>query len=248
MSIIALKKKSFTQYSKKHSVGSDGFSVWASTNSGNYNGSRIISGFSAVQTPFKGNAARGNIYVEKGGGSYPYSNNIVENCTNSVCKKYNNTVLNSKGLLNKNLKGIKHGKLNIVKQFDNNNNQGEYIFHKRKQSNVCYQQTVDNGDIEKQLKDDFKKNCDTTSIRIGNGHQILVGNFSKSGKLAKQSLDSSDYMKGKLMKNKCLDHESNARSDLRPKIKLANNKIVSSNMINTSSFRKHCPHPTKHER
>ena len=64
MSIIALKK-SLTQYSKNHSVGNAGFSVWASTNSGNYNGSRIISGFQAVQTPFKGTSARGNIYDKK---------------------------------------------------------------------------------------------------------------------------------------------------------------------------------------
>ena len=48
------------------------------------------------------------------------------------------------------------------------------------------------------------------------------------------------------MKIKCLDHESKIRSDLRPQIKLANNKLVSSNMINTSSFRKNCPHPAKH--
>ena len=238
MSIIDLKKKSLTQYSKNHSIGNNGFSVWASTNSGSYNGSRIISGFSAVQTPFKGDSARGNIYVTKDGATYPYSNNIVENCSNSVCKKYNNTVLNTKGLLNKNLQGIKHGKLNIVKQFDNNNNQGEYIFHKRKQNNVCYQETIDKNNIDEELKYNFQNNCDTTSIRIGNGRQILVGSFSKSGKLAKQSLDSSDYMKNQLMKNKCLDHESNARSHLRPKIKLANNKTVSSNMINTSSFGK----------
>jgi len=245
MSIITLKKKSLTQYSKNHSIGSNGFSVWSSTNSGNYNGSRIISGFSAVQTPFKGDAARGNIYVAKGGGSYSYSNNVVQNCSNNVCKKDNNGVLNTKGLLNKNLRGINYGKLNAVKQFDNNNNQGEYIFHKRKQINVCYQETVDKGDIEQQLKDDFKNNCDTTSIRIGNGRQILVGSFSKSGKLAKQSLDSSDYMKSRLMMNKCLDHESDSRSGLRPTIKLANNKIVSSNMINTSSFRRSCPNLNK---
>lgn len=240
MSIIALKKKSFTQYSKNHSIGNGGFSVWASTNSGNYNGSRIISGFSAVQTPFIGDTARGNIYVEKRGGSYSYSNNIVENCSNSVCKKYNSTVLNTNGLLNKNLRGIKHGKLNIVKQFNNNNNQDEYIFHKRKQTNVCYQDTLDNTDIEEQLKNDFENNCNTTSIRTGNGRQILVGSFSKSGKLSKQSLDSSDYIKSKLMKNKCLDHNSDSRSDLRPKIRLSNNTLISSNMINTSSFRSNC--------
>ena len=240
MSIIAFKKKSLTLYSKNHSIGNDGFSVWSSTNSGNYNGSRIISGFSAVQTPFKGTVARGNIYVAKGGGSYPYSNNIVENCTNTVCKKYNTAVLNTNGLLNKNLRGIKHGKLNVVKQFNNNNNQDEYIFHKKKQINVCYQDTVDKPDIEEQLKNDFEKNCDTASIRIGNGRQILVGSFSKTGKLAKQSLDSSDYIKSRLMKNKCLDHNTDSRSDLRPKIRLSNNTLISSNMINTSSFRSNC--------
>ena len=243
MSIIALKKKSLVQYSKNHSVGNAGFSVWASTNSGNYNGSRIISGFSAVQTPFKGTSARGNIYVDKKGFTYPYSYNIVENCSNTICKKYTNGVLTMDGLLNKKLRCIKHGKLNVVKQFDNNNNQGEYIFHKMKQTNVCYQDIINskNINIQEELKNDFQNNCNTTSIRIGNGRQILVGSFSKSGKLAKQSLDNTDYMNTLLMKKKCLDHESNTRSHLRPQIKLKNNKLVNANIINTSSFRSSCP-------
>ena len=80
-------------------------------------------------------------------------------------------------MLTKNLRGIKHGKLNTVKQFDNNNNEGEYIFHRKKQNNVCYQDSIDSHNIKEQFNNDFQNNCDTTSIRTGNGRQILVGSF-----------------------------------------------------------------------
>lgn len=235
MSIITLKKSSFTKYNKNHSKGPDGFSIWPSINSGVYNGSRIIPGFSSIQTPFKGISAVN--YNSK-------QNNIINNCAypSKVCKKDNNTVLNTKGLLTNKLVGTKYGKLNTVKQYINNGYESEYIKKQRDNANICYFKSIQ----DKIIFENTKKNCDVTSIIIGNasgrGRKILVGNYVKSGALAKQSLDYSEYNNG-LMKNNCLNDASNSDSNKYPNplVKLKNGTLVSSNIKNTSSFRNICP-------
>ena len=67
MSIITLKKNSQAKHCRNHSNGPDGFSIWPSINSGLYNGSRIIPGFSSVQTPFRGNSPIGVYYMDRYG-------------------------------------------------------------------------------------------------------------------------------------------------------------------------------------
>tara|TARA_A100001015_G_C14830722_1_gene648464 strand:- start:31 stop:651 length:621 start_codon:yes stop_codon:yes gene_type:complete len=204
MSIIALKKNSQAKHCKNHSKGSDGFSVWPTVNSGIYNGSRLISGFSAVQTPFKGNCAVGVGYVDRyGRGGYAYNTNTVSNCANpsGVCKKDYNTVLNTSGLLSNKLLGTRHGDLNTVKQFVNNGIQSEYINVKKNEANICYANSISNEDI---FDMDRNKNCNVHSILIGNGRKIYVGNYVKTGTpgaLGKQSSNYNEYNNGPLMKN-----------------------------------------------
>lgn len=235
MSIITLKRNSQAKHSKNHSIGPNGFSIWPTINSGIYNGSRIIPGFSAVQTPYKGNSPYGV--------GYAYNTNIVENCSNpsNVCTKDFGTVLNNSGMLSNKLVGTRFGKLNTVKQFVNNGSQTEYINSQNIKANVCYINTISNENI---FNVDINKNCDINSIVIGNGRQILVGNYVKNGYLAKQSLNYEQYNKGALMKNNCLNSASSKDPDSYPQplVKLNDGSEVSSNMKNltTRTFRTSC--------
>lgn len=247
MSIIALKRNSQAKHCKNHSNGPNGFSVWATTNSGLYNGSRLISGFSSVQTPHKGNSPVGVAYVDRyGNGGYAYNRNIVQNCPypSNVCTKNFGAVLNTSGMLSNRLVGIRHGNLNTVKQFVNNGSQSEYINVQHNQANICYINSI-SGD---QHDLDRNKNCNTTSIVIGNasgrGRRILVGNYVKTGELAKQSLNYNEYINGPLMKNNCLNHPSNSDPHKYPQplVKLPDGTERSSNMKNITirTFRNSC--------
>ena len=232
MSIITLKRNSQARHLRNHSSGPRGFSVWSTTNSGIYNGSRIISGFSSVQTPHRGPTPVGLAYVDKQGRrSDVYNKNIIYNCPHpsNVCVKNNSTVLNTRGLLNRNLQGTRHGKLNSVKQFANNNIQSEYINSQKNNARIC--------NIEQHTDPDNITNCKVTSIMIGNGRRILVGNFVKNGALAKQSLNYDDYNNGQLMVNNCINHpdDNNPNESPNPLIRLNNGDLVSSNMKNRSS-------------
>tara|TARA_R110002072_G_C7750424_1_gene517405 strand:+ start:27 stop:737 length:711 start_codon:yes stop_codon:yes gene_type:complete len=235
MSIITLKKNSYAKHCRNHSNKNDGFSVWPSINSGLYNGSRLISGFSATQTPFKGASV-----VNYSGKQH----NIIKNCPYpaKVCTNNHNTVLNTKGLLTNKLVGTKYGNLNTVKQYVNNGSESEYIKKQRDSANICYVKSIEDSNIFTNTK----KNCDVTSIIIGNasgrGRRILVGNYVKTGALAKQSASYSEYNNG-VMKNNCLNDASNKdpNKDPNPLVRLKNGTLVSSNIKNNSSFRNVCP-------
>lgn len=242
MSIVALKRNSQTKHCRNRSNGPYGFSVWPSINSGIYNGSRIISGFSPVQTPFRGNAPVGVAYTDRfGRGGVPYNQNIVYNCPNpsGVCTKQHATVLNTSGMLLNKLVGTRHGDLNTVKQFVNNGNQSEYINVQNNQANICHINSISNEDI---FTANRNQHCNGRSITIGNGRRILVGNFVKTGGLAHQSLNYNQYNNGPLMKNNCLNHPSNndPREHPQPLVKLPDGTLRSSNIKNTSAFRNGC--------
>ena len=243
MSIIALKRNSQIKHSKNHSNGPNGFSVWSTTNSGIYSGSRIISGFSAVQTPFRGTSPVGLAYVDRfGGGGVPYNKNTVINCPNpsGKCRKDFGAVLNTAGLLSNKLSGTRHGKFNTVKQFINNGSQSEYINLQNNQVNICNINSISNEDI---FKLNRNMNCGSSFVTIGNGRRIQVGNYVKTGGLARQSLNYNQYNNGPLMKNNCLNHPSNndPHQHPQPLVRLADGTLRSSNMKNTSAFRNSCP-------
>ena len=244
MSAITLKKISQAKYCKNHSCKDGRFSLWSNNNSGSYNGTRIISGFSPSYTPYKGDTPRGITYVNKcprkGGCKYPI--NIVDNCPNpsGFCSKENYIVSNNSALLNKKLKGIKYGEINTVKQYINNNIQSEYIELKHNSATVC---ELDNEQLKLNLENDKKKNCDVTSIIIGNGRRIQVGNYVKPNKLITPTT-YEEYLNGLLMKNKCL--KASQSSNLKPKVKVKNGdedgyKLESADMKNINSkFRNMC--------
>lgn len=243
MSIIALKRNSQTKHCRNHSNGPNGFSVWPTTNSGIYNGSRIISGFSSVQTPFRGTSPVGVAYVDRfGRGGFPYNQNIVNNCPNpSGCIKRDfGAVLNTAGLLSNKLLGTRHGKLNTVKQFINNGSQSEYINVQNNQANICHINSISNEDI---FTANRNQHCNGSFIIIGNGRRIQVGNYVKTGGLAHQSLNYNEYNNGPLMKNNCLNHPANndPHQYPQPLVRLADETLRSSNMKNTSAFRNACP-------
>ena len=216
MSIITLKKNSQEKHCRNHSNGNQGFSVWATTNSGQYNGSRIIPGFSSIP-----------------GCGY-----------NSFCNNNPGAVKNTSGMLSNKLMGTRHGKLNTVKQYKNNNIQSEYTKSLHNNTNACYYNNNSKNNIN--LSEDshlnthaaIKANCESTSITIGNGRQIWVGNYVKTGNLAKNATGYEDYNTGKLIKNNCLDNNNNSKYN--PKVKDNNGMLVSSNMKNSSSFRNVC--------
>jgi hypothetical protein len=125
MSIITLKKNSQAKHYRNHSK--DGFSIWPTINSGQYNGSRLISGFSSTHTTFKGTAPVGTSYVDRyGRGGYKYIYNIIENCPYpGGCKQQQGAVKNTKGMLTNKLMWL--NKSPNVKQYVNNNIQSQYI-------------------------------------------------------------------------------------------------------------------------
>lgn len=212
MSIVTLKRNSQAKHCRNHSNGNQGFSVWATTNSGQYNGSRIIPGFSS--TPGCG-------YL-------------------SPCNNNPGAVKNTSGMLTNKLMGTRYGKLNTVKQYKNNNMQSEYTKSLHNKANSCYYKTIsDRGinlfeDSTLNLPAAIKDNCQSTSITLGNGKQIWVGNYVKTGNLAKNATGYEDYNSGKLIKNNCLNNSTH-----EPTVSV-NGTLVSSNMKSSSSFRNMC--------
>ena len=203
MSIITLKKNSQAKHCRNHSNGPDGFSIWPSINSGLYNGSRIIPGFSSVQTPFRGNSPIGVSYMDRyGRGGYKYIiSKPILNCPYPahVCKKENKTVLNNSALLSNKLMGTKFGTINTVKDFSNNVTQSEYIITKINNTNSCYYNSISNDLIFKNIPCNL--NQEDNYCKSKNG---ILPNYQKSGSLAKQSIDYSEYNHGKLIIKNCL--------------------------------------------
>lgn len=255
MSIVTLKRNSQAKHCRNHSNGNQGFSVWATTNSGQYNGSRLISGFSSTHTPFKGSTPVGTSYVDRyGRGGYKYNKNVIHNCGyEGSCTNVPGAVKNTSGMLTNKLMGTRHGNLNTVKQYKNNNMQSEYTKSLHNQTNACYYDKLSKDKIN--LFDDstlydpnvIKQNCQATSITIGNGRKILVGNYVKTGNLAKNAIGYEDYNTGKLIKNNGLNNICN-NSDIHqwpnPLVRVKNgvngDNSVSSYMKSSSSFRNVC--------
>jgi len=250
MSINTLQRSTRAKYCKNHSIGNKGFSLWPTINAGQYNGSRILPGLSSTSTPFKGDCPKGTSYVDRyGRGGYKYNSGpIIYNCGYyNPCYNEQGPVKNTSGLLSNKLVGTRFGKKNTVKQYVNNNIQSEYIENVHKKANGCFVNNLDPKDFAS--IEAIKNNCDTTSIIIGNGKQIIVGNYVKTGALANKSLDYEDYNTGILIKNNCLNNVGNSQFDLNTSpqplvtVKDSNGKTktVSSNMKNSSSFRNICP-------
>ena len=243
MSIVTLKRNSQAKHCRNHSNGNQGFSVWATTNSGQYNGSRLISGFSSTHTPFKGSTPVGTSYVDRyGRGGYKYNKNVIHNCGyEGSCTNVPGAVKNTSGMLTNKLMGTRHGKLNTVKQYKNNNMQSEYTKSLHNQTNACYYKNLRPDQFEGDTT-----SCQATSITIGNGRKILVGNYVKTGNLAKNAIGYEDYNSGKLINNNGLNNICNELIDQwpNPLVTIKNgvneNNHASSYMKSSSSFRNVC--------